>query len=88
MRGVVTDSHYEQRDRQGRLMAMIARSYDQTQHRPFRGLGVNERTAVVVTPDGTATVHATSTSSNRAAFIYETTAAPQVLQNGQPPDLP
>ena len=46
----ITDSHFSERDRQGRLLTFMART---TQ---VRGIGVDEATAVLLEADGTATV--------------------------------
>lgn len=53
MRGVITDTHFQQRDRLGRLLTFLARSYDGL---PLRGLGISEGTAVLVDGAGAATV--------------------------------
>jgi cyanophycinase len=53
MRGVITDTHFQQRDRLGRLLTFLARSY---KGRPLRGLGVSEGTTVLVDRHGAATV--------------------------------
>jgi cyanophycinase len=48
--GVVTDSHFRQRDRMGRLLAFVARNV-QDSTVPLaaaRGIGIDERTALVV----------------------------------------
>lgn len=43
--GAITDTHFEQRDRMGRLLALVARS-------STNGLGVNEATAVLYSTAG------------------------------------
>jgi len=53
MRGVITDTHFQQRDRLGRLVTFLARSYI---GRPLRGLGVSEGTVVLVDRKGNAKV--------------------------------
>ncbi len=53
MRGVITDTHFQQRDRLGRLLTFLARAYD---GQPLRGLGVSEGTAVLVDHHGVAKV--------------------------------
>ncbi len=83
MQGIITDSHFEQRSREGRLLTMMARSLDETGTTPFRGLGINEQTAITVTPDGLATVLGNG-SAGSAAFALETTESAEVLAPGQP----
>lgn len=78
--GVVTDSHFRQRDRMGRLVAFVARNV-QDGRVPLasaRGIGVDERTAVVVA-DGVARRLGTG-----AAYFLQPLAAPQVCRKGQP----
>lgn len=54
--GVVTDTHFAARDRLGRLAVFLARLVaDRTCARPF-GIGIDERTALVVGPQGRAAV--------------------------------
>lgn len=47
--GVITDTHFAERDRMGRLMAFVGMQN-------LKGLAVNEASAIVVTPAGMATV--------------------------------
>lgn len=54
MRYTVTDSHFHERDRMGRLVAFVANVAQEST--PARGIGVDEGTAVLVGPDGQATV--------------------------------
>ncbi|MEM7577733.1 MAG: cyanophycinase [Planctomycetota bacterium] len=84
MEGVLTDSHFTDRDREGRLLTMMARSADDT-NAPvgFRGIGINDETAVVVEPDGTATVLANGTHE-RAAHLFTLTQPATTLQAGTP----
>lgn len=48
LKNVVVDQHFSQRDRQGRLVAFLARN----ESIPLRGIGVDERTALAVVGDG------------------------------------
>jgi cyanophycinase len=52
LRGLITDSHFGNRDRMGRLVAFLARSLCDSWADPVWGLGVDERTAVVVDGSG------------------------------------
>jgi cyanophycinase len=51
MRGVITDTHFQQRDRLGRLVVFLARSGQRL------GLGVNEGTLALVDRNGVGEVH-------------------------------
>jgi len=62
LRGVVTDTHFKERERLGRLFAFLAKAQ---QDRPadapaMIGLGVDESAALAVEPDGSARIHATA----------------------------
>jgi cyanophycinase len=54
--GTITDSHFSERDRLGRLAAFVARAQVDRGTSGFAGIGVDETTALVVGPDGTGTV--------------------------------
>ncbi|MFL6245368.1 MAG: cyanophycinase [Thermoanaerobaculia bacterium] len=77
MRGVITDTHFQQRDRLGRLVTFLARSYN---GRPLRGLGVSEGTVVLVDHHGIAKVF----GEGPAHLIRGD--APARVEHGQPLD--
>lgn len=55
LRGLITDSHFAKRDRMGRLVVFLARILKDA--RPeVRGLGIDERSVVLLEPDGKAKV--------------------------------
>lgn len=54
--GVITDSHFFERDRMGRLVGFLARIHADGWATDVVGLGIDEATAVVVGPDGMGTV--------------------------------
>lgn len=56
MAGIITDSHFGERDRMGRLVGFLARIHADGWANDVTGIGVDERTAVVVGPDGQGTV--------------------------------
>ncbi|HEV7765346.1 MAG TPA: Type 1 glutamine amidotransferase-like domain-containing protein [Thermoanaerobaculia bacterium] len=56
MDDVITDTHFAQRDRMGRLFAFIARQLQELNRDSFLGIAANERTAVLVDERGLATV--------------------------------
>lgn len=58
LHGIITDTHFARRDRMGRLLVFLAR-LNEPDGKPFprsgekiRGIGVDERAAVLVEPDG------------------------------------
>ena len=59
LKGVITDTHFSERNRLGRLIAFVAKGEAMAGH-PLIGLGVDEDAAVAVEGDGSARVYATS----------------------------
>lgn len=65
---VITDSHFAQRERQGRLLAFLAKAQGLT-GKPMIGLGIDEDAALMVEPDGTARL--ASPRPDGAAWIVD-----------------
>lgn len=61
LKGVVTDTHFKERDRLGRLFAFLAKAetLTGTQRRSLIGLGVDESAALAVDGDGVGRIFAT-----------------------------
>ena len=59
LKGVVTDTHFSERNRLGRLVAFVAKA-ESVARGPLLGLGVDEDAAVAVDGDGNARVYATA----------------------------
>lgn len=55
--GVITDSHFYERDRMARLIGFLARLIEDGTADAAIGVGVDEATALVIGPDGEGTVH-------------------------------
>lgn len=79
LRGTITDSHFDTRRREGRLLVFMARILASGHVRRIRAIGVDERTAVLVDPDGRARV-----IGKGAADFFEASAKPEVCRSGQP----
>jgi cyanophycinase len=79
--GVITDSHFYERDRMGRLVGFMARILQDGWAGAALGVGVDERTALVVDPAGQGQV-----LGERAAYIVRSSGPPAVCQPGQPLD--
>lgn len=75
---LVTDSHYRQRERQGRHIAFMARMLQQG-NRTAKGIGVDEKTAVAIDASGSAKVFG---SGN--AYFYKAITKPEKCVAGQP----
>ena len=56
LRGVITDTHFVERDRMGRLFVFIARQLKDKRYRRINGLAVERETSVVVDKRGAARV--------------------------------
>ena len=54
---VVTDTHFAQRDRQGRLLAFVSKARSLAGHSSIYGLGVDEDAALALEADGRARLH-------------------------------
>lgn len=78
MKQTLTDTHFSQRERMGRLVGFLARA-NEGQSSMTRGLGVDEATAVLLQPDGQARV----VGSHSAYFVTPGGPA-EVFADGQP----
>lgn len=78
---LLTDTHFRQRDRMGRLIAFVARA-SQEAGRPLVGVGMDEGTALVVDPQGNATL-LRAPGSKGCAFVV-TLEQVHDLRPGQP----
>jgi len=69
LRGVITDSHFAERDRLGRLFAFIAKAewLGGSPQRQLLGLGIDESAALAVEADGSSRLYATD--PNGAAWL-------------------
>ncbi|QDK78143.1 cyanophycinase [Spirosoma sp. KCTC 42546] len=74
----LTDMHYSARNRQGRHLAFMARAATDWAIRP-RGIGIDEKTAVCVTPDGNVMVF----GLGNAYFLQMTRKKPEVCTQNQ-----
>ncbi|MBF9149886.1 cyanophycinase [Novosphingobium jiangmenense] len=69
--GIITDSHFTQRDRLGRLFAFVAKAQALT-GKPITGIGIDEDAALMVEADGTARL--ASPHRDGAAWIVDGSA--------------
>lgn len=75
MDDIITDSHFVTRDRMGRLLTFLARIVQDGWASTARGVGIDERTALAMEPDGSAVVFGSG-----AAYLLQTPGAPEVCQ--------
>ncbi|MBV8206456.1 MAG: cyanophycinase [Acidobacteria bacterium] len=83
LRSFITDSHFSKRDRMGRLAAFLGRIYNDGNH-DIRGLGIDERSVVLLGPDGNAQVVG---EGNGAYMLRVIRSAPIVVKPGAPLSL-
>lgn len=79
----LTDSHFSQRDRMGRLLVFLARMRLESPCKQARGVGIDERTAVLLEKDGSATV-----VGEGSAHFVRLRARPTALQPATPAAIP
>ncbi len=79
LRGIITDTHFDTRHREGRLLVFMARVLDSGKVNRIRGIGIDEKTAVLLDPNG----HAQVVGHGEALF-YEAVKKPEVCQSGEP----
>lgn len=77
MVGIITDSHFGERDRMGRLVGFLARIHADGWANNVTGIGIDERTAVVVDPDGEGTV-----IGQNNVYVVHADHAPEVCLPG------
>jgi cyanophycinase len=79
LRPVITDSHFSSRDRLGRTLAFLARILQEGDLKFARGIGIDEHTAVLVQPDGAATI-----AGSGAAYFFEAATRASLIEAGTP----
>ena len=67
MKGIITDSHFKERNRQGRLIAFINKAQHIAKGKIY-GLGIDEQTALLVDADGKANVYS---NTGGYAWLFE-----------------
>lgn len=75
---IITDSHFQERDRMGRLITFVARQIGKRDADAFYGLGVNEATAVVIGPEQVGTVY------GEHAYLVHANHPPETMEPGTP----
>jgi cyanophycinase len=79
LQGTITDSHFVERDRMGRLVTFLARILQDGWANQARGIGIDGKTALAVDGNGIATLHGAG-----AVYFLRTTTAPEVCQKNTP----
>jgi cyanophycinase len=79
LNNVITDTHFAARDRMGRTLVFMARILQDGQAREIRDIAVDERTSVLLEPDGRATVVGAG-----HAYFLQSTQWPEVCKADTP----
>ena len=79
LKDTITDTHFVTRDRMGRLLVFMARIQADHSLPSVKGIGIDEKTAALMDPEG----HATIVGSGAAYFISTSDKA-AVLKDGAP----
>jgi cyanophycinase len=79
LQNTITDQHFSQRGREGRLVTFMARM-DKDMSKNPHGIAVDEQTAVCVDALGIATVF----GINNAFFLQRTSTGPEICVSGKP----
>lgn len=80
MENLLTDSHFAKRDRMGRSLVFLARIMQDGWSRSPREVAVDEKSAVLVEPDGKGTI----VGSGKGAYFLSPTRKPNVCKKDQP----
>ncbi len=79
LKNVITDTHYDNPDRKGRHLTFLARLMTDKAIQP-KGIGVEERTAVVIDNQGDMAVY----GSGKAYFLEAQNTAPEICATNTP----
>jgi cyanophycinase-like exopeptidase len=80
LENTLTDSHFAKRDRMGRTLGFLARLVQDGWSKGPREVAIDEKSAVLVEPDGKGTV----VGSGHGAYFLQVKSAPEVCRPGTP----
>lgn len=83
LENTITDTHFDQRDRSGRLFTFLARMVTDWGIEA-KGIAANEYTAVCIDSDGKAFVFGNPSYDDYAYFLSSQSCNPEVCTSGQP----
>jgi len=79
LRGIITDSHFHERDRLGRLLVFMATILQSGNVKRIRGIGIDQHTAFLLDADGQGVAAGTGT-----VYFFEASKRPTVCRPGIP----
>ena len=80
LENLLTDSHFAKRDRMGRTLGFLARIMTDGWSKSPREVAIDEKSAVLVEPDGKGTV----VGSGKGAYFLHPTQMPDLCEKNQP----
>jgi cyanophycinase len=80
LKNILTDSHFAKRDRMGRSLGFLSRIAQDGWSAHPREIAVDERSAVLVNPDGSARI----VGGGKGAYFLELTKSPESCSPGKP----
>jgi cyanophycinase len=80
LQNLLTDSHFAKRDRMGRTLGFLARIMQDGWSKSPREIAIDEKSAVLVEPDGKAIV----VGNGKGAYFLRPTKKPQTCKKGEP----
>jgi cyanophycinase len=80
LENLLTDSHFAKRDRMGRSLGFLARIMQDGWSKEPREVAIDERSALLVEPDGKGTV----TGSGKGVYFIRPTQKPGICNRGEP----
>jgi cyanophycinase len=78
LKSIITDTHFAKRNRMGRLLVFLAQIHATDPAHPIRGLGIEEKAAILLEPDGHGTV-----VGHGSAYLVSIIASPRTLEDGK-----
>jgi cyanophycinase-like exopeptidase len=82
--GLLLEPHFLQESRYGRMAARLARVAAEGSRREVRGIGIDKKTALLVEPDGSATVISSPDHPFGRVTLFRLTGYPKCCQPGRP----
>ena len=80
LENLLTDSHFAKRDRMGRSLGFLARIMQDGWSKTPREVAIDEKSAVLVEPDGKGTV----VGNGKGAYFLRPTEKPKTCERGEP----
>ncbi len=80
LENLITDTHFKKRDRLGRTLVFMARILQDGMAKQIRAIGVDEKSAALLEPDGSITI----VGPGSGAYFYRPKSAPEICKPNVP----